>query len=320
MRLHRGDYDEVVERAGDPIELAATLRRGRRARGSISSISTAPAPAAPRPELVRRVAAAVAPARLQASGGIRSLDDARGAARRGRRPDRARHRRVPRSRARGRRRSASGSSSRSTSSDGTVRDVRLDGGRRACRPRGRSSSASTPACAGCSARRSTATARSPAPISSSWPTVAVVRPRGARGRRRPLARRTSSSSPARAPRPPWSGARSCAAPELSEYRTYCRSCPCNAQARDHAGGFGDPRPGGCRLGLPAGNGAVRREDLAAADQRLQRPRHLQRVRQVDEEVHLRDARLLRINGSFPGRHGSLRRPDRHGGRDRARSP
>jgi phosphoribosylformimino-5-aminoimidazole carboxamide ribotide isomerase len=76
VRLHRGDYDDVVERAGDPVALATAFAEAGASRVHLVDLDGARTGRA-RPELVRRVAAAVAPARLQASGGIRSLEDAR---------------------------------------------------------------------------------------------------------------------------------------------------------------------------------------------------------------------------------------------------
>jgi phosphoribosylformimino-5-aminoimidazole carboxamide ribotide isomerase len=76
VRLHRGDYDRVVDEAGDPVALAAELAAAGAARIHLVDLDGARTGRA-RPDLVRRVAAVVAPARLQASGGIRSLEDAR---------------------------------------------------------------------------------------------------------------------------------------------------------------------------------------------------------------------------------------------------
>jgi phosphoribosylformimino-5-aminoimidazole carboxamide ribotide isomerase len=76
VRLHQGAYDEVVERAGDPVELARAFAEAGAQRLHLVDLDGARAGRV-RPELVRGVAAAVAPALLQASGGIRSLDDAR---------------------------------------------------------------------------------------------------------------------------------------------------------------------------------------------------------------------------------------------------
>ena len=75
VRLHRGEYGRVVEQAGDPIALAERFAGLGAAWIHLVDLDGARAGRA-RPELVRTVAAAVAPARLQASGGIRSLDDA----------------------------------------------------------------------------------------------------------------------------------------------------------------------------------------------------------------------------------------------------
>jgi phosphoribosylformimino-5-aminoimidazole carboxamide ribotide isomerase len=75
VRLHRGEYDHVVERAGDPVELAAAFAAAGAARVHLVDLDGARS-GRPRPDLVRTVAAAVTPALLQASGGIRSLDDA----------------------------------------------------------------------------------------------------------------------------------------------------------------------------------------------------------------------------------------------------
>ena len=76
VRLHQGAYDDVVERAGDPIALAMAFAEAGAKRIHFVDLDGARAGRV-RPELVRSVAAAVAPALLQASGGIRSLDDAR---------------------------------------------------------------------------------------------------------------------------------------------------------------------------------------------------------------------------------------------------
>jgi phosphoribosylformimino-5-aminoimidazole carboxamide ribotide isomerase len=75
VRLHQGAYDEVVERAGDPVELARRFAAAGAQRIHLVDLDGARSGRV-RPELVRLVAEAVAPARLQASGGIRSFDDA----------------------------------------------------------------------------------------------------------------------------------------------------------------------------------------------------------------------------------------------------
>src|SRR5438067_10327662 len=76
VRLRQGAYDDVVERAGDPVELARTFAQAGAARIHLVDLDGARSGRV-RPELVREVAAAIAPAAMQASGGIRSLDDAR---------------------------------------------------------------------------------------------------------------------------------------------------------------------------------------------------------------------------------------------------
>jgi phosphoribosylformimino-5-aminoimidazole carboxamide ribotide isomerase len=75
VRLHQGDYDEVVDRAGDPVALARRFAAAGAARVHLVDLDGARSGKA-RPELVRRVAGAATPAKLQASGGIRSLEDA----------------------------------------------------------------------------------------------------------------------------------------------------------------------------------------------------------------------------------------------------
>jgi phosphoribosylformimino-5-aminoimidazole carboxamide ribotide isomerase len=75
VRLHQGDYDDVVERAGEPAELARAFAGLGARRIHLVDLDGARAGRV-RPELVRDVAASAAPARLQASGGIRSLADA----------------------------------------------------------------------------------------------------------------------------------------------------------------------------------------------------------------------------------------------------
>jgi phosphoribosylformimino-5-aminoimidazole carboxamide ribotide isomerase len=75
VRLHRGEYDHVVEEAGDPVALARRLAEAGARRIHLVDLDGARTGRA-RPDLVRLVAAAVAPTPLQASGGIRSLTDA----------------------------------------------------------------------------------------------------------------------------------------------------------------------------------------------------------------------------------------------------
>jgi phosphoribosylformimino-5-aminoimidazole carboxamide ribotide isomerase len=76
VRLRRGDYDDVVARADDPAALAAAFAAAGARRIHLVDLDGARSGHV-RPALVERVAAAAAPAALQASGGIRSLDDAR---------------------------------------------------------------------------------------------------------------------------------------------------------------------------------------------------------------------------------------------------
>ena len=75
VRLHRGDYDSVIAKAGDPALLAASFAEAGATRVHLVDLDGARAGRV-RPELVRLVAAAAAPALLQASGGIRSVADA----------------------------------------------------------------------------------------------------------------------------------------------------------------------------------------------------------------------------------------------------
>jgi phosphoribosylformimino-5-aminoimidazole carboxamide ribotide isomerase len=75
VRLHQGHYDEVVDRAGDPMALARRFASEGADRIHLVDLDGARSGRA-RPELVRRIAGAASPAALQASGGIRSLEDA----------------------------------------------------------------------------------------------------------------------------------------------------------------------------------------------------------------------------------------------------
>jgi phosphoribosylformimino-5-aminoimidazole carboxamide ribotide isomerase len=74
VRLHQGAYDSVVARAGDPVSLARAFAEAGAGRVHLVDLDGARSGRV-RPELVAEVAAVVP--RLQASGGIRSLDDAR---------------------------------------------------------------------------------------------------------------------------------------------------------------------------------------------------------------------------------------------------
>jgi phosphoribosylformimino-5-aminoimidazole carboxamide ribotide isomerase len=76
VRLHRGDYETVVERAGTPVELAARWAEAGARRIHLVDLDGARSGRV-RPELVRDVARRIAPTPVQASGGIRSIADAR---------------------------------------------------------------------------------------------------------------------------------------------------------------------------------------------------------------------------------------------------
>ena len=76
VRLRQGDYDDVVEQPGDPVALARSFAAAGAGRIHLVDLDGARSGRV-RPELVREVAAVVAPARVQASGGIRSPADAR---------------------------------------------------------------------------------------------------------------------------------------------------------------------------------------------------------------------------------------------------
>lgn len=73
VRLERGDYDAVVERAADPVALAQRWADAGASRIHLVDLDGARSGRV-RPELVARVAAIGLP--VQASGGIRSLADA----------------------------------------------------------------------------------------------------------------------------------------------------------------------------------------------------------------------------------------------------
>jgi phosphoribosylformimino-5-aminoimidazole carboxamide ribotide isomerase len=76
VRLRQGDYDDVVERATEPAQLAARFAAAGARRIHLVDLEGARSGGV-RPELVTRIVEAVAPATVQASGGIRTLDDAR---------------------------------------------------------------------------------------------------------------------------------------------------------------------------------------------------------------------------------------------------
>ncbi|HEV2591170.1 MAG TPA: HisA/HisF-related TIM barrel protein [Gaiellaceae bacterium] len=76
VRLEQGDYQRVVERADEPVALARRWVEAGAQRIHLVDLDGARSGRV-RPELVSAVAKAVRPALLQASGGIRSLADAR---------------------------------------------------------------------------------------------------------------------------------------------------------------------------------------------------------------------------------------------------
>lgn len=76
VRLRRGSFDDVVSRAGDPVDLVARFAAARPPLVHVVDLDGARSGTI-RPELVGGLAAAAAPTPVQASGGIRSLADAR---------------------------------------------------------------------------------------------------------------------------------------------------------------------------------------------------------------------------------------------------
>jgi phosphoribosylformimino-5-aminoimidazole carboxamide ribotide isomerase len=77
VRLERGEFDRIVARAPDPVAYVERLVEAGARLIHLVDLDGARSGHA-RPELVRRVAVAAAPAVVQASGGIRSLADAEG--------------------------------------------------------------------------------------------------------------------------------------------------------------------------------------------------------------------------------------------------
>ncbi len=75
VRLEQGDFDRVSTRAAAPEALAQRFAAAGATLLHLVDLDGARSGRA-RPELVARIVAAVAPARVQASGGIRSLADA----------------------------------------------------------------------------------------------------------------------------------------------------------------------------------------------------------------------------------------------------
>jgi phosphoribosylformimino-5-aminoimidazole carboxamide ribotide isomerase len=76
VRLHQGDYASVVERAESPVRLAKRWVAAGAKRIHLVDLDGARSGQV-RPELVHAVVLNAAPARVQASGGIRTLADAR---------------------------------------------------------------------------------------------------------------------------------------------------------------------------------------------------------------------------------------------------
>ena len=76
VRLHQGAFDEIVARAGDPADLVRRFSAARPPFVHVVDLDGARTGRI-RPELVGSLATAASPTPVQASGGIRSLDDAR---------------------------------------------------------------------------------------------------------------------------------------------------------------------------------------------------------------------------------------------------
>lgn len=75
VRLERGDFDRIVAREADPVALVKRFVEAGARLVHIVDLDGARSGRV-RPELVRRLAVVAAPARIQASGGVRSLADA----------------------------------------------------------------------------------------------------------------------------------------------------------------------------------------------------------------------------------------------------
>jgi len=75
VRLEQGEFDRVVAREPDPAAYVARLVEAGARLVHVVDLDGARS-GRPRPELVRRLVAAAAPAAVQASGGVRSLEDA----------------------------------------------------------------------------------------------------------------------------------------------------------------------------------------------------------------------------------------------------
>jgi phosphoribosylformimino-5-aminoimidazole carboxamide ribotide isomerase len=75
VRLRQGDYERVTIRRSDPVGLVESYRDAGTPLIHLVDLDGA-RDGRVRPEVVRRIVRAAAPARVQASGGIRSCDDA----------------------------------------------------------------------------------------------------------------------------------------------------------------------------------------------------------------------------------------------------
>nr|MBA3331624.1 1-(5-phosphoribosyl)-5-((5-phosphoribosylamino)methylideneamino)imidazole-4-carboxamide isomerase [Actinomycetota bacterium] len=74
VRLEQGDFDRVTVKAAEPEALARRFAGAGARLLHLVDLDGARS-GRPRPELVARIVTAATPARVQASGGIRSLDD-----------------------------------------------------------------------------------------------------------------------------------------------------------------------------------------------------------------------------------------------------
>jgi phosphoribosylformimino-5-aminoimidazole carboxamide ribotide isomerase len=75
VRLERGEFDRVVAREADPVALVERFVEAGARLVHVVDLDGARS-GRTRPELVRRLAAAASPTRIQASGGVRSIEDA----------------------------------------------------------------------------------------------------------------------------------------------------------------------------------------------------------------------------------------------------
>lgn len=75
VRLRQGDFEHVTNRRADPLALVASYRDAGAGLVHVVDLDGA-REGRIRPEVVRRTALAASPARVQASGGIRSVSDA----------------------------------------------------------------------------------------------------------------------------------------------------------------------------------------------------------------------------------------------------